>query len=99
VRFGRRPRTAPRILERVLKNSPAYGAWNVKQAVVGTGEALLGPPPAGMRSASAYNRFREVTGSREGVGGGRSSDDGRDNTTRPERRTPASPMHAKDGTE
>ena len=32
-------------------------------------------------------------GSREGVGGGRSSDDGRDNTTRPERRAPASSMH------
>jgi hypothetical protein len=100
VGIGRRPWKAPRILERVLKNSPAYGAWNVKQAVVGTGEALLGPRPAGMRSTSVYNRrTREVTGSREGVGGGRSSDDGRDNTTRPERRTPASPMHVEDGTE
>ena len=42
----------------------------------------------------AYKRCkREVVGSREGVGGGRSSDDGRDNTTRPERRAPASPVH------
>ena len=29
----------------------------------------------------------------EGVGGGHSSDDGKDNTTSPERRTPASSMH------
>ena len=95
--FGRRPRTAPQILERVLTNSPAHGAWNVKKAVVGTGEALLGPRPAGMWSASVYNRRTwEVTCSREGVGGGRSSDDGRDNTTRPERRTPASPMHVEE---
>ena len=30
-------------LERMLKDSPAYGAWNVKKVVVGTGETLLGP--------------------------------------------------------
>ena len=100
VGFDRRPWKAPQILERVLKNSPAYGAWNVKQAVVGTGEALLGPRPAGMRSASVYNRrTREMAGSREGVGGGHSSDDGRDNITRLERRTPASPVHAEERTE
>ena len=55
-----------------------------------------GPPrprPAGVGSSPAYNRKREVTGGREGVGGGRSSDDGQDNTTCPERRAPASPMH------
>jgi hypothetical protein len=34
-----------------------------------------------------------------GFGGGSSSDDGRDNITRSERRTPASPMHEKEGTE
>jgi len=34
------------VLERVLKNSPAHGAWNVKQ-VVGTREALHYPRPAG----------------------------------------------------
>lgn len=50
------------------------GAWNVYTVAVGTGEALLGPRPAGMRSAPAYNRrTREVAGSREGVGGGRRS--------------------------
>ena len=32
-------------------------------------------------------------GGREEVGGGRSSDDGRDNITRPERRAPASSVH------
>jgi len=37
----------------------------------------------------------EVAGGREGVGGGRSSDDGRDNTTRSERRTPTSPMQER----
>ena len=41
----------------------------------------------------AYNRWsREVAGCREAVGGGRSSADRRDNTTRRERRAPASSM-------
>jgi hypothetical protein len=81
-------------LERTSKNPPAQGTWNVKKVVVATGEALLGPHPVGMRSSSAYNRrSREVADGREGVGGGRSSDDGRDNITRLERRTPASSMH------
>jgi hypothetical protein len=69
------------------------GTWNGEKGVVGTGETLLGPGPAGIRSAPAYNRRREVAGSREGVGGGRSSDDGQDNTTCSERRTPTSSMH------
>ena len=48
----------------------------------------------GIGAASVYKRrSREVAGGREGVGGGRSSGDGRDNTTRPERRAPASPVH------
>ena len=48
----------------------------------------------GIGAASVYKRqHREVVDSREGVGGGRSSDDGRDNTTRSERRAPTSPMH------
>jgi hypothetical protein len=64
---------------------------------MGTGEALLGPGPAGTRSAPAYNRRREVAGSREGVGGGRSSDDGQDNTTCSERRAPTSSMHVEMG--
>lgn len=44
-------------------------------------------------SAAAYNRTpRGVVASREEVGGGHSSDDGRDNITRSERRAPASSM-------
>jgi hypothetical protein len=52
----------------------------------------------GIGAASVYKRQnREVAGSREGVRGGRSSGDGRDNTTRPERRAPTSPVHEKEG--
>lgn len=43
---GRRPRTAPEILERVPKNLPAQGAWNGQKGVLGTGEILLGPGSA-----------------------------------------------------
>ena len=47
-------------------------------------------------SMPSYNQpCWEGAGGREGVGGGRSSDDGRDNTTRPERRAPASSMHRR----
>ena len=77
-------------------NLPAQGAWNGQKGVLGTGEILLGPGSY-PGSGPVYNRrSREVTGSREEVGGGRSSDDGRDNTTRPERRTPASPVHREE---
>jgi len=31
------------ILERVLRNLPAYGARNVEKVAAGTGEALPGP--------------------------------------------------------
>jgi hypothetical protein len=48
----------------------------------------------GIGAASVYKRQnREMAGSREGVRGGRSSDDGRDNITRPERRAPTSSVH------
>jgi hypothetical protein len=58
------------------------------------GRPSSAPSLRGAGAASVYKRqHREVAGGREGVGGGRSSDDGRDNTTRPERRTPASPVH------
>ena len=50
------------------------------------------------KHGAAYNRRnREVAASREEVGGGRSSDDGRDNITRPERRAPASSMRVLGG--
>jgi hypothetical protein len=56
------------------------------------------PSLRGTGSVPAYNRRpREVAGGREGVGGGRSSDDGRDNTTRPERRAPASSTQPFEG--
>src|SRR5215212_9334757 len=54
------------------------------------------PRVCGPGSMRTYNRRREVVGGREGVGGGRSSDDGRDNTTRPERRAPTSSTHTKE---
>src|SRR6266508_5661490 len=92
---GRRPRTAPQNLDRVPKNPPAHGAWNGGRGVVGTGEALLGPGSAAREAGPPITNAREVADGREGVGGGRSSDDGRDNTTRPERRAPASPAHAR----
>jgi hypothetical protein len=58
------------------------------------GRPSSAPPLRGAGAAPAYKRqHREGVDSREGVRGGRSSDDGRDNTTRPERRAPASPVH------
>ena len=39
-----------RILERVPKNPPAYGARNGQKVVLGTGESLLGPGSAGLGS-------------------------------------------------
>jgi hypothetical protein len=47
-----------------LKNSPAYGAWNVSIVAAGTGEALPGPVTCGVccRNAVLYNRLpREVS--------------------------------------
>jgi hypothetical protein len=56
--------------------------------------------PSSARSLRVMGARRPISGStakgfgsREGVRGGRSSGDGRDNTTRPERRAPASPVH------
>jgi hypothetical protein len=58
------------------------------------GRPSSAPSLRGAGAAPAYKRqHREAVGSREGVRGGRSSDDDRDNTTRPERRAPASPVH------
>jgi hypothetical protein len=39
----RRPGKGRGILERVLRNLPAYGARNVEKVAAGTGEALPGP--------------------------------------------------------
>jgi hypothetical protein len=35
-------------LDAALRNLPAYGAWNVKRAAAGTGEALPGPAGCGV---------------------------------------------------
>ena len=64
-------------LERVPMNLPAQGAWNDHKGVVGTGEALLGPVLRWTGASLPITENREMAGSREGVGGGRSSDDGR----------------------
>lgn len=59
-----------------MKNSPAYGAWNGQQGTMGTGETLPGPVVCGITGATDL-----ITGdpgkwelSREGVGGGRSTE-------------------------
>ena len=41
VNRWRRPWKTSLYLEQMLKNSPAYGAWNVKKALMGTGEIRL----------------------------------------------------------
>jgi hypothetical protein len=47
-------------------NTPALRASNGQTVAVGTGEALLGPCPAGMRNASVHNRrAREMAGSHD----------------------------------
>jgi len=93
--YGRRPWTAPEILERVPRNLPAQGAWNGQKGVLGTGEIRLdaghvedhGPPARGARQPRTDNqRTWETATCRAEVGGGRSSDDDRDNITRSERR-------------
>ena len=91
--MGEGPGTAPEILERVPKNLPAHGVWNGQKVVVGTGEALLGPGSAAREACAPITNAREMTGGREGVGGGHSSVDGWDNRTRLERRAPTSSMH------
>ena len=92
---GRRPWTAPENLERVPRNLPAQGAWNGQKGVLGTGEIRL---DAGHKSTTSRQpvvpgsidtdnqRTWETVKCRAEVGGGRSSDDDRDNITRSERR-------------
>ncbi len=77
------------------KNLPAQGAWNGQKGVLGTGEIRL---DAGHRKTTGRQlvvpgsidtdnqRTWETVKCRAEVGGGRSSDDDRDNITRSERR-------------
>jgi hypothetical protein len=61
------------------KNLPAYGAWNADKVVQGTGETL--PDPAATSRRGSQRPYKRAPRSRsavcEGVGGGRSTDDGR----------------------
>ena len=75
-------------------NLPAQGAWNGQKGVLGTGEIRLdagyvedhGPPARGARQHDSDNqRTWETVKCRAEVGGGRSSDDDRNNITRSER--------------
>src|SRR5262249_44946529 len=66
---GRRPRTAPEVLERELVNLPAGGARDGRKGVGGTREALLGPGSAAREACAPITNAREVAGGREGVGG------------------------------
>ena len=79
----------------MLKNFPAQGAWNGQKGVLGTGEIRL---DAGHTKTTGCQlvvpgsidtdnqRTWETVKGRAEVGGGRSSDDDRDNITRSERR-------------
>jgi len=50
-----------------VKDSPAYGAWNVQKVATGTGEALPGPVACECcRSVAPYNRFPPGSGCRAG---------------------------------
>jgi hypothetical protein len=70
------------------------GRGTVRRLSWELGRPSSAPFLRGTGAAPAYKRQnRERVGGREGVRGGRSSGDGRDNITRPERRTPASSMH------
>jgi hypothetical protein len=76
------------------RNLPAQGAWNGQKVVLGTGEILLGPVLRGWEAVlpitGGPGKWQAAERKSEGVV---VAIDGRDNTTRPERRTPASPMH------
>ena len=78
------------------KNLPAQGAWNGHKVVLGTGEILLGPALRGRVAALPI-----TGGPGKWQGAERKSEgavvaiEGRDNTTRPERRAPASPVHVE----
>jgi hypothetical protein len=70
------------------------GRGTVRRLSWELGRPSSAPSLRGAGAAPAYKRqHREGVGSREGVRGGRSSDDGRDNITRSERRAPASSVH------
>lgn len=97
----------PSLLEHGEGHGTHLGAWSgcggtsrrkgrgtVRRLSWELGRPSSAPSLRGAGAAPAYKRqHREGVGSREGVRGGRSSDDGRDNITRSERRAPASSVH------
>src|SRR6266542_3057088 len=98
ARTGQRPWKAPQTWSGCRRTSRRKGRGTVRRLSWELGRPSSARVLRGPGSVSAYKRWsREVAGGREGVGGGRSSDDGRDNTTRPERRAPASPVHGRTG--
>src|SRR5664280_1026406 len=78
-----------------VKNSSAYGAWNVQKVATGTGEALPVRGPivceSNHRSTEPHNRYAgKWASSRVGVGGGHSTD-------RAKRTTPRAHTESCDG--
>lgn len=75
-------------------NLPAQGAWNGQKGVLGTGEILLGPALWGrvavLPITGGPGKWWAAERKSEGVV---VAIEGRDNTTRSERRAPASSMH------
>ena len=80
-------------------NLPAQGAWNGQKGVLGTGEILLGPGSAVREAALSITGDGKCQGAERKSEGAVVVTDGRDNTTRPERRAPASPVHDEDAEE
>jgi hypothetical protein len=86
------------VLEPVSTNLPAQGAGNGQRVVLGTGEILLGPVlrerVAVLSITGDPGKWQAAERESEGVV---VAIEGRDNTTRSERRAPTSPVHAKKG--
>jgi hypothetical protein len=74
------------------------GVWSVErqEGCRGNWRDPPRPRPVGAGARLPITGNGKWHGGREGVGWGRGSDDGRDNTTRSERRAPASPVHEKE---
>src|SRR6266496_5944635 len=71
----RRPRKAPGIQKRALRNPPAYWALNVWMVVLGTRESRLGPATVGggKRCPPITGEPGKWLGGRAAVGAGRST--------------------------
>jgi RNA-directed DNA polymerase len=85
--------------EQAPRNPPGYGGRDGQKVGPGTGEALVRPRTTADREEAV--RITAHTGSRievgQGVGWGRSTGDGEDNTTSPEERAPAASHACNEG--